>query len=266
MILFVCEGAKTERLFLQAIAYLFPLCCPKERVICYFGSDIYSLYNTLHADPDKDLLALLQEREQGNEDHEIHGLSPDDVAQIYLFFDYDFQTSRGTLEDNNRKVEKMLQFFDNETEHGKLFISYPMVEALLCARTAHDEEFQSLIVAREDCVGNQFKAFANALLPKSKLLLPNGAQRTLSSKQTQTLRTMWSEVQIAHLTKAHYLCSSCDTLPTSPEDVAPFKLWQAQCTKYVQRPLPVVAVVSAFPLFLYDYFGKPLASLSLYIT
>ena len=31
---------------------------------------------------------------------------------------------------DDSKIKEMLQFFDNETENGMLYISYPMVEAI----------------------------------------------------------------------------------------------------------------------------------------
>ena len=39
------------------------------------------------------------------------------------------QTNLGK-EDDADAVDQMLESFDNETENGKLYISYPMVEAL----------------------------------------------------------------------------------------------------------------------------------------
>ena len=29
----------------------------------------------------------------------------------------------------NKKIKQMINFFDNETEHGKLYINYPMIES-----------------------------------------------------------------------------------------------------------------------------------------
>lgn len=58
------------------------------------------------------------------------GLSREDFSEVYLFFDYDaHQTNLGKAV-NEDVIRQMLESFDNETENGKLYISYPMVEAL----------------------------------------------------------------------------------------------------------------------------------------
>ena len=48
-------------------------------------------------------------------------------SQVFLFFDYDFQNRIGTQKVNNI-LDEMLDFFDDETENGKLYINYPMIE------------------------------------------------------------------------------------------------------------------------------------------
>ncbi len=59
-------------------------------------------------------------------DNELENISKDQIAEIYLFFDYDKHASNSSDE----KIKKMLEVFDNETEKGKLYISYPMIEAI----------------------------------------------------------------------------------------------------------------------------------------
>ena len=57
-------------------------------------------------------------------------MTRDDFSEVYLLFDYDtHQTNLGRKDDVDA-VAQMLESFDNETENGKLYISYPMVEAL----------------------------------------------------------------------------------------------------------------------------------------
>ena len=53
---------------------------------------------------------------------------------LYLFFDYDFQQSRKSLEENNQSVQCLLDYFNDETENGKLYINYPMSESLFYTR------------------------------------------------------------------------------------------------------------------------------------
>lgn len=53
-------------------------------------------------------------------------ISRDEISEIYLFFDHDGHSHLA----NREKLENMLQYFNNETENGKLYVSYPMVESL----------------------------------------------------------------------------------------------------------------------------------------
>ena len=58
----------------------------------------------------------------------MEGLSRDDFSEVFLFFDYDVhQTNLGKADDGD-VINQMLESFDNETENGKLYISYPMVQ------------------------------------------------------------------------------------------------------------------------------------------
>ena len=60
----------------------------------------------------------------------LEGLSREDFSEVFLFFDYDaHQTNLGNA-DGQDALKQMLESFDNETENGKLYVSYPMVEAL----------------------------------------------------------------------------------------------------------------------------------------
>ena len=55
------------------------------------------------------------------------------------FFDYDFQNKMGTQKVNNILYE-MLDFFNDETENGKLYINYPMIESLKYTKEMPDAE------------------------------------------------------------------------------------------------------------------------------
>ena len=88
------------------------------------------LWKQLKADDfDIDVIEVL--RESNDEiKKQLTGLSRDDFSEVYLFFDYDaHQTNLGKTV-NEDVIHQMLESFDNETENGKLYISYPMVEAL----------------------------------------------------------------------------------------------------------------------------------------
>ena len=78
---------------------------------------------------DTDIIEVLRESNKKIRE-QLEGLSRDDFSEVFLFFDYDVhQTNLGKADDGD-VINQMLESFDNETENGKLYISYPMVEAL----------------------------------------------------------------------------------------------------------------------------------------
>ena len=92
--------------------------------------NIYMLWKKLKADDfDTDIIEVLRESNKKIRE-QLEGLSRDDFSEVFLFFDYDaHQTNLGKSDDGD-VINHMLESFDNETENGKLYISYPMVEAL----------------------------------------------------------------------------------------------------------------------------------------
>lgn len=94
------------------------------------GENIYMLWKKLKADDfDTDIIEVLRESNKKIRE-QLEGLSRDDFSEVFLFFDYDVhQTNLGKADDGD-VINQMLESFDNETENGKLYISYPMVEAL----------------------------------------------------------------------------------------------------------------------------------------
>lgn len=121
--LFVLEGPKAEDVVTKSLFREFmKIPVPAK---CVYGTSIYSLYKELQAESDLDLVTLLRERSDENR-AVLDGTTKHDFEAIYLFFDYDGQASNAS----DDKLDSMLGFFDDEFDVGKLFVSYPMVEAL----------------------------------------------------------------------------------------------------------------------------------------
>ena len=121
-ILCVVEGRKPEAQVLSSIGKQF-FRSPIIHVV--FEAEIYQLGKLLRDDPYLDLFEVLKERSEKNRDVLVD-YERDDFSQVYLFFDYEGQASNASDAD----LGEMLVHFTNETEHGKLFLSYPMAEAL----------------------------------------------------------------------------------------------------------------------------------------
>ena len=125
-ILFVFEGEKTENQIANNLLSFFIKEEGKVVVKSAYKTDIYWLYSQIIEDGDLDIFHLLKEKN----DH-LKEYSRDIFSQIYLFFDYDGHISTASPE----KVETLLTFFNEETDNGKLYISYPMVEAIKCYKS-----------------------------------------------------------------------------------------------------------------------------------
>ena len=128
----ISEGEKTEKQIINNLENNFKNFSNKIIFLSY-KANIYSLFKEIEEDEDMDIISLLKEKQiKANkirndvENIDVSNINSDDISQIYLFFDYDGHTDNASDEE----IVKMLNKFDNETENGKLYISYPMVEAL----------------------------------------------------------------------------------------------------------------------------------------
>jgi len=117
-----------------------------------FCGNIYNFYDLLPQEEltkegvtslSVDTIPLLQERvknfcHNGNRRGLLPGFTNKDVdrllsykrndfTQLFLFFDVELQDSHS---DKNKIIQQLTTIFSNETESGKLYINYPMVEAL----------------------------------------------------------------------------------------------------------------------------------------
>lgn len=131
VILFVFEGEKTEKKIFASLQKYF-LNENGHSVLCAtFNADIYQLYQKLELGNDEISIDLVEELRAKNE-IELTGIVRKNIAEVYLFFDYDGHAANlnKTLRANDDHLKEMLNYFNNETENGKLYISYPMVEAI----------------------------------------------------------------------------------------------------------------------------------------
>lgn len=161
MILFVFEGRDDKTYFESIRRLFFPE--KSDTFVCTYNSNIYSLYSKLKAHDalngllEVDTVSVLKEILLEKCDHTLENIREDEVSEIYLFFDYDFQESGGTLEEDNKKLQAMLDFFMDETGNGLLFINYPMVESLRYTKELPDNDYWTYTVTRKRCQEERFK-------------------------------------------------------------------------------------------------------------
>ena len=134
-ILVICEGTKKEPEIFLHVKSLGLL--PQDIEIVSYGTNIYKLYRELEQESQGyedgweslDIQLLLTERAETEEERSI---LQDAYTDILLIFDFDPQDSffRNHPETCYEQFRRLLGFFSESTEHGKLYLSYPMIEAL----------------------------------------------------------------------------------------------------------------------------------------
>ena len=124
-ILCIFEGEVREHKYFRSVESNFFE--NKNILKCSYGNDIFELYKDIEKDSDLDIVELIRESNNIPKNKELlSGLERDDINQVYLFFDMECH------DDNYSSINllKMIDFFCEETDNGKLFISYPMIESI----------------------------------------------------------------------------------------------------------------------------------------
>lgn len=240
MILFIFEGASYEPHLYDGIKSLF---FPRsnDQVICSFCSNIYTFYKRLKDDFGEfaDVVDVLKtELDKTDPENELFKYKSADFESIYLFFDYDFY--RGDLTIKNAQVRELLEYFNEETESGRLFISYPMIESIQYTKELPDSNFHNYIVKRENSKGEKFKKEAKAFCHYNGYAFLKDADN-------------WEHLVQQHVFKANYLTKGTLSWPLDKDDVEQMSVFDAQRDKHVILN-DEVAILNAFPLFLYYYF------------
>ena len=240
MILFIFEGASYEPHLYEGIKSLF---FPKsdKQVLCSFCSSIYTFYKRLRDEFDgfADVVDVLKiELSKTDPQSELFKYKSADFESIYLFFDYDFYS--GNLDVKNAQIKELLEYFNEETDYGRLFISYPMIESIQYTKELPDSNFHNYIVKREDSMGKKFKKEAKAFCHYDGYAFLKDAD-------------IWMHLVQQNVFKANYLTKDALSWPMNKDDVEQMPVSEAQLVKHV-KPHDEVAILNAFPLFLYYYF------------
>lgn len=225
-ILLVFEGAKAEeRIFTSLNEFYIN---DNTILIGVFGTTIYTLYKEVQDDSYLDLFTLIKEKPENKT--KLSGISRDEVSEIYLFFDYDGHASNAL----DTKIEDMLYFFAEETENGKLYISYPMLESLKHLKTG--TPFQDVV--------------AESNQDYKKLVNKNCDECYINT--TALTQDNWNQIISEHCKKLNYLVMGSFCLPQ--EYITQATVFNNQKEKHI-NPSNQVAVLSSFPIFIADYYG-----------
>ncbi|MBO5950522.1 MAG: hypothetical protein J6Q11_07435 [Fibrobacteraceae bacterium] len=244
-VLFVLEGEQPEGNIVDRLQKAFPeelADLSSDLVKIVFSSNIYSLYGKLKDDDGfLDVVEILKERHK--EDEELQDLDRESVSQVFLFFDLDIHGLAQSIEQSCEQLDELLNFFDNETENGKLFLSYPMVEVVnICDRSNGLMPEDRKLFKICDCEEDGFKHFVNDLNRDSKTIC------------RANCRENWLIICRANYEKAQWLMHLTSEELFSVLD----QMQQAAILQHQQKLIKqdnVVATLSAFPFFLLEYLG-----------
>ena len=243
----ISEGEKTEKQIINNLQTNFSAFSNKIIFLSY-KTNIYKLFKEIERDEDIDIINLLKERQiKANEVREdvqeidVSNINSDDISQIYLFFDYDGHDS----EYSNEKIRQMIEIFNNETENGKLYISYPMVEALKHIKKDNLDINNYLVEAKTRI---NYKNLVSLNTDYENLL-------TLSKRN-------WLFIISENLKRCLFLFELEKSIDYAiyNNTINQKSIFNKQLDKYILKEEKVL-VLSAFPFFLLEYFGEEFFSL-----
>lgn len=238
---FIVEGEAREPLIIRNMKEIFFQHADFKIITLPASANIYMLWQKMEDDDfNTDIIEVLRESST-DAAVQLDGLGRDDFSQVYLFFDYDGHQNNLGKERVENVLEIMLKSFNNETENGKLYISYPMVEALRDFTGTQCGDGENCFVSIDD-MGN-YKH--------------DSCERSVYSSFKKYNFEIWSHVIEIFIKRCS--CFMNDKMDFSYEEyrekITPETVFNQE-TKEMERQR--IFSLSAFPEFLLDYFGKKL--------
>ncbi|HHQ4645768.1 TPA: hypothetical protein ACSP3W_004102, partial [Aeromonas veronii] len=224
---------KTEHIIADSLLRFF-IGIDDEKIVIKssYKTDVYGLYQQVKDDQFIDIFELIKER-----DSSLAGYSRDKFSQIYIFFDYDGHSHRA----DDEHLDELISFFNEETENGKLFISYPMVECLrFISELSMDSGFVCEQVKIADCV-NFKKTVHETAAVNFRDVTSYGPRE-------------WGLLVNLHCKKAKFIVDGKLEFPLD-RLISQGEIFDKQKTGHIDVNQEV-SVLSAFPLVVLDYYGS----------
>jgi len=131
-ILLLAEGKDPDKKLIEHIIKEFQI---KGEVIWTKIGTIYAFYKDIKEkyDENMDVIRYIKYKYSDKISKEFKA---SEISYVYLFFDYDLHSKLNEEYENFEKIYERINeiseinsFFENETENGKLYLSFPMIEA-----------------------------------------------------------------------------------------------------------------------------------------
>lgn len=239
----VYEGEKTEKALLEKMQEVF-FKDITETVIFSFPAcgNIYMIWSELKKNEfEIDVIDVIRGMNVETEKL-LKGYSARDFSEVYLFFDYDAHNDNVPKVYRNKDiVNELLNAFHNETENGKLYISYPMIESMR-EISSGDEKYRSFYVSVDNL--ENYKQYVS-----EELEFQNFHHLT---------RKQWEVACRASVKRARLIVNFKDKIPTYNyflKELTQQKIYKAQLKNFILLN-KMVGVVNSVPLFLLEYFDE----------
>lgn len=269
-ILFIVEGERLEPEVISRMAAVYGLHCDITSVC----TNIHILYRQLKQDDGySDVIPVLREilqarlaslenlQPSAEQRRKIRKTQEDlmklerSFASVYLVFDSELHHRSNdnlspleVIGNNVAELKEMLDFFDNETEQGKLYVNYPMMESYRDCDDFFDNGYRDRLVSLDVLFGRTPARSYKTMVASRRL--GNVHNRQITQTQFNCLTCM--NVFKLNWMKNHVWEKPLydDFLVQSRQEVI-LELEQASC-----RDLNAVAVLNTLLFFIIDYKGR----------
>lgn len=261
MIAIIYEGLKTEPQFFKNIAQqFFPNQDFAEIALeAAYNGNLFDFNRKIEFDKNLDIISQIQEHINKNlpekekaKFKQFMSKSRDDFEEIYLFFDFDLHhdlyncqekppLSIKMLKEKLDILKKLLDYFNNETDQGKLYINYPMAESL--------KDLRLINSCDNRCTENIAK------INSYKKILNDAAQDFLNVSRYNF--STWAHFAKHAVKKANCIINGQYELPCYYEFINSLtqnNLFEQQETLVLENNQ--VFIINSIPLFLLEYFGE----------
>ena len=235
----IVEGTKQEVKYFRSLERHFFTRTKLDIVLLSGAENIYVLWKQLKDDNfETDIIEVMREKNNAAS-KKLEGINRSDFQEIYLFYDYDPQQDNVSLPYDI--VKEMLETFSNETENGKLYISYPMSEALRDVR-------QNSCVPYTKCMLSMSEITSYKKLTSADNVYVHAGAYSFSE---------WEMILLIYLSRVkclYGLKEIFEIFEHEKELNTPSKLYEIE--RVIRARTGKIFVLSAFPEFIVDYFPK----------
>lgn len=161
-ILLIVEGAVEEIRILGNNTYGLLKLFDSDYEIVPFCNPIYELYEGYKNGDFDDIVQYLRFNKGLDIPKDV--LSKNAFSAIYLIFDFDSHYQKYSDE----IIKDILDTFDNETNNGKVYINYPMVESFYHLTSIPDKEYNDRVICLQYKNGEEYKKLVNCKMAFKK--------------------------------------------------------------------------------------------------